>query len=218
MFCVGVYVRVHGLCCAVPRDASGDPSRILDDGKMCIRTCVRVCAIALCCKTLHQPFYVSCTYVECCHYISPFLLKSSFVIFFSSLTMARSRSRSRTRSPVPPPASSLPAIARARQIVATQKKVVTFYADGTSKVVVCPKRKVCKKWVGFSGNARRKKCYASRSKWTEGMCRFHAAMIGCRPPQKKPKTLRNGPAESDACKIRDDDKIGLEGVVVKDDE
>ena len=167
---------------------------------------------------IHQPFYVSCTYVECCHYISPFLLKSSFVIFFSSLTMARSRSRSRTRSPVPPPASSLPAIARARQIVATQKKVVTFYADGTSKVVVCPKRKVCKKWVGFSGNARRKKCYASRSKWTEGMCRFHAAMIGCRPPQKKPKTLRNGPAESDACKIRDDDKIGLEGVVVKDDE
>ena len=27
-----------------------------------------------------------------------------------------------------------------------------------------------------------------------------------------------GRAESDACKIRDDDKIGLEGVVVKDDE
>ena len=51
MFCVGVYVRVHGLCCAVPRDASGDPSRILDDGKMCIRTCVRVCALALCSKT-----------------------------------------------------------------------------------------------------------------------------------------------------------------------
>ena len=117
--------------------------------------------------------------------------------------------RSRSRSPGPPPA---------RQIVATQQTVATFYADGTSKVVVCPKRKVCKKWVGFSGNARRKKCYASRSKWTDGMCRFHAAMNGCQPPQKKPKTLRNGPAESDACKIRDDDKVGLEGVVVKDDE
>ena len=148
-------------------------------------------------------------YVECCHYISPFLLKSSFVIFFSSLTMARSRSRSRTRSPVPPPA---------RQIVATKQTVATFYADGTSKVVVGRKRKVCKKWVGFSGDPRRKKCYAAFDKWAEGMCKFHARLNGCQPPQKKPKTLRNGPAESDACKIRDDDKVGLEGVVVKDDE
>jgi hypothetical protein len=123
--------------------------------------------------------------------------------------MARSRSRSRTRSPVPPPA---------RQIVATKKTVATYYADGTSEVSVGQKRHVCKKWVGFSGNPRRKKCYAGGSKWADGMCKFHARLNGCQPPQKKPKTLRNGPAESDACKIRDDDKIGLEGVVVKDDE
>ena len=132
-------------------------------------------------------------------------------LFLKSITMARSRSRS-------PPASSLPAIPRAGQIVATQKKVVTFYADGTRKVVVGKKRQVCKKWVGFSGNGRRKKCYATGSTWTEGMCKRHAKLNGCQPPQKKPKTLRNGPAESDACKIRDDDKVGLEGVVVKDDE
>ena len=154
---------------------------------------------------IHQPFYVSCTYVECCHCIRPFLLKSSFVIFFSSLTMARSRSR----SPGPPPA---------RQIVATQQTVATFYADGTSKVVFGQKRKVCKKWMEFSGDPRRKKCYANPAKWAEGMCKRHAKLNGCQPPQKKPKTLRNGPAESDACKIRDDDKVGLEGVVVKDDE
>ena len=159
----------------------------------------------------HTPAILRFMYVECCHCIRPFLLKSSFVIFFSSLTMARSRSRS-------PPASSLPAIPRAGQIVATQKKVVTFYADGTRKVVVGKKRQVCKKWVGFSGNGRRKKCYATGSTWTEGMCKRHAKLNGCQPPQKKPKTLRNGPAESDACKIRDDDKVGLEGVVVKDDE
>ena len=141
-------------------------------------------------------------YVECCHYISPFLLKSSFVIFFSSLTMAR------TRSPVPPPA---------RQIVATQQTVATFYADGTSKVAVGKKRKMCKIWVGFSGYPGTRTCYASNNKWAEGMCEFHASLNGCQRPQKKPKTLRNGPAESDACKIRDDDKIGLEGVFSEDD-
>ena len=157
----------------------------------------------------HTPAILRFMYVECCHCIRPFLLKSSFFIFFSSLTMARSRSRSRTRSPVPPPA---------RQIVATKKTVATYYADGTSEVSVGQKRHVCKKWVGFSGNPRRKKCYAGGSKWADGMCKFHARLNGCQPPQKKPKTLRNGPAESDACKIRDDDKIGLEGVVVKDDE
>ena len=156
---------------------------------------------------IHVRTYVR-NYVECCHYISPFLLKSSFVIFFSSLTMARSRSRSRSRSPVPPPA---------RQIVATQQAVATFYADGTSKVAVGQKRKMCKIWVGFSCYPRMMICYASRNKWAEGMCAFHARLNGCQPPQKKPKTLRNGPAESDACKIRDDDKIGLEGVVAEDD-
>ena len=126
-------------------------------------------------------------------------------LFLKSITMARSRSR----SPGPPPA---------RQIVATQQTVATFYADGTSKVVFGEKRKMCKKWMEFSGDPRRKKCYARGTKWADGMCERHAKLNGCQPPQKKPKTLRNGPAESDACKIRDDDKVGLEGVVVKDDE
>ena len=157
----------------------------------------------------HTPAILRFMYVECCHYISPFLLKSSFVIFFSSLTMARSRSRSRTRSPVPPPA---------RQIVATKQTVATFYADGTSKVVVGQKRKVCKKWMEISDDPRRKKCYARGLKWMEGMCKRHAKLNGCQPPQKKPKTLLNGPAETDACKIWDYDQVLLEGVVVKDDE
>ena len=191
---------------------------------MCIRTCVRVCALALCSKTFlvivstmgrwksrsrtYVPSYTSHSTFHVRRVLSlhtSILLKSSFVIFFSSLTMARSRSR----SPGPPPA---------RQIVATQQTVATFYADGTSKVVFGQKRKVCKKWMEFSGDPRRKKCYARGTKWADGMCERHAKLNGCQPPQKKPKTLRNGPAESDACKIRDDDKVGLEGVVVKDDE
>jgi len=152
--------------------------------------------------------------------ISPFLLKSSFVIFFLSLTMVRSRSRSRSRSPVPPPA---------RQIVATQQMVATFYADGTSRVSAGRKKKVCKEWPGFSGYApldlrrTRAPCYARGSKWAEDMCWFHARLNGCQPPQKKPKTgLEDKIGDDDKIglddKIGDDDKIGLEGVVVEDDE
>ena len=98
-------------------------------------------------------------------------------LFLKSITMARSRSR----SPGPPPA---------RQIVATQQTVATWYADGTSKVVRGQKRKVCKKWVEFSGDPRQKKCYGVGPKWADGMCKFHARRNGCQPPQKKPKTLR----------------------------